>query len=216
VEKMIRVEKLWFTYDNKTYVFEDLDLEITAGLNLLRGPNGSGKTTFSKIISGLLPPTRGSVYIDGIDIYREDDMSRDKLREVVYVHDKPILLRGTLYENLLFGADVMGINIDETRLNSLIKYFEVDGILDKKRDEASAGERQIISFIRAIVVNPRYLILDEPFQYLDDNRRKRVREYLIKLSDSGTTILISTHEKAMLEDADHIYYITNGKIDLLK
>jgi ABC-type multidrug transport system ATPase subunit len=208
---MIRIEDLHFSYD-KEFILKGISLEIGSGITLFRGPNGSGKTTLAKIISGLLPPRRGRVLFDGIDIYQNAPEAKSKLREIVYVHDSPVILKGDVYRNLVYGLRIMKSS-DQSRLTELIKNFDIKPLLNKDGHRISAGERQIVSLVRALAVDPEYLVLDEPLQYLDDKRREKVMNYLITLKEKGKTIIVATHEREILEYADKIYYIKYGSIE---
>jgi len=211
---MIKVVDLSFAY-NKEPILENINMEINSGITVLRGPNGSGKTTLAKIISGLLPPKEGRILIDNIDIYRNSVEAKEKLNELVYVHDAPVILKGSVYKNLVYGLKIIGIN-NYTLLKELIRYFDLDTIIHRNSNELSAGERQIVSLIRAFSVNPRYLILDEPLQYLDDEKRKKVVNYLKKLVGRGATIVIATHEQELARHANTLYYIKYGKVELVE
>jgi len=211
---MIETVNLTFSY-NREPILKNLNIKIMEGITLFRGPNGSGKTTLAKIISGLLPPRSGKVYIDRVDIYNGGLTARKKLLEVVYVHDNPVILKGSVYKNLVYGMKIRGINNHE-KLHTLIEYFGLENLLDKKSYELSAGEKQIVSLIRALSVDPRYLILDEPLQYLDDERRAKIIRYLVKLKERGVTIIIATHEQELTKYADTIYMIKYGNVELKK
>jgi ABC-type multidrug transport system ATPase subunit len=208
---MIKIEDIYFSYD-KEFILKDISLEISSGLTLFRGPNGSGKTTLAKIISGLLPPKKGRVLFDGIDIYLNTPEAKSKLCEIVYVHDSPVILKGDVYRNIVYGLKIMK-STDQSRLTELIKSFDINHLLNKDGHKISAGERQIVSLVRALAVDPDYLVLDEPLQYLDDKRREKVMNYLITLKDRGKTIIVATHERDILEYADKIYYIKYGSIE---
>lgn len=207
---MIKVESLSFAY-NKNPIISNANLVIHPGISLIKGPNGSGKTTLAKILSGLLPPKKGYVYIDGINIYKRDKFSEEKLKEVVYVHDRPVILKGELYKSLIYGMKIMN-KFDHKYMNDLIEYFDIEGILHKEKNEASAGEKQIVSIVRALLTKPRYLLLDEPFQYLDDYRRDQLSKYILQLKDKGVTLIIATHENIYRDKADLILTIKDSKI----
>lgn len=211
---MIEVVNLYFSY-NREPLLENINISIKKGITVFRGPNGSGKTTLAKIISGLLPPKKGKVYIDGVDIYGDSIKAKEKLSEVVYVHDAPVILKGTVYKNLVYGLRIMGYK-DYSLLEELIQYFGLAKLVDRDSSELSAGERQIVSLVRAFSVEPKYLILDEPLQYLDDEKRRKVVNYLIRLEERGVTIIIATHEQELVKYAKALYYIRYGKVELIR
>lgn len=211
---MIEVINLYFSY-NKEPLLENVNLRIKEGITIFRGPNGSGKTTLAKIISGLLPPKKGDVYIDGVNIYEEKRRARWKLREIVYVHDAPVILKGTVHKNLVYGLRIMGYR-DYSLLDELVHYFRLGKLIHRDSSELSAGERQIVSLVRAFSVNPKYLILDEPLQYLDDEKREKVINYLKRIEERGTTIIIATHEQELVKYAKTLYYIRYGSVELIR
>ncbi len=197
---------------NKDPVVRGVSIRIDRGITLFRGPNGSGKTTMAKIISGLLPPKRGTVLIDDVDIYAGDNKAREKLREIVYIHDTPVILKGNVYRNLTYGLRIMG-KTNYTLLSELIDRFGLKRLVHKDAHELSAGEKQIVSLVRGLAVSPSYLILDEPLQYLDDERRREVISYLLELRNEGVTIVIATHEQDLMKYADKIFYIKYGYVE---
>jgi len=203
---MIEAKNVSFKY-GKHYVLHEIDIEFDMGLHLLKGPNGSGKTTLCKIISGLLKPTNGKVYIDGVNIYGEGD--GEILNKVIYVHDKPIILNKSVYENIVFGGIIQGLK--KVNIEDLINRFKLENLLNKNARELSTGYKQLVSLLRAFVVEPHYLILDEPFSNLDDEFRDRILEYLINYSKKHS-IIIATHTPYLDEIATTITYINNGKI----
>ncbi len=197
---------------NKDPVVRGVSIRIDRGITLFRGPNGSGKTTMAKIISGLLPPKRGTVLIDDVDIYAGDNKAKEKLREIVYIHDTPVILKGNVYRNLTYGLRIMG-KTNYTLLSELIDRFGLKRLVHKDAHELSAGEKQIVSLVRGLAVSPSYLILDEPLQYLDDERRREVISYLLELRNEGVTIVIATHEQDLMKYADKIFYIKYGYVE---
>ncbi len=201
---MIKLDKVWFKYDNR-WIFKDLSIDIDGGFILFRGPNGCGKTTLAKIISGLLKPNKGTVYIEDVDIYGSED-APNILDKVIYVHDKPIILKGSVRYNASYGIMVNRRREgDINYVNKLMKLFKIEALADKDAKKLSAGQQQIVSLIRALAVRPKYLILDEPLQYLDDERRELVIKYLQKIIDEDTKVIVATHETELLRYADKIY-----------
>lgn len=203
---MIEAKNISFKY-SKQYILQDLDIKFGKGLHLIKGPNGSGKTTLCKVISGILEPTKGEVYIDGINIY--EDGRRDILNQVIYVHDKPIVLNKSVYENIIFGGIIQGIRT--SNVERLINKFRLENLLEKNARELSTGYKQLVSLLRAFAVKPKYLILDEPFSNLDDEFRDQILEYLMDYSNENT-VVIATHTPYLDDIAYTITYLNNGKI----
>lgn len=203
---MIEARDITFKY-GRQLILKKINISFDKGLHLIKGPNGSGKTTLCKVLSGLLRPFKGEVYIDGVDIYREGN--RDILSNIIYVHDKPIILNRSVYENIIFGAEIK--NLDVSDIQYLINRFRLENILNINALELSAGYKQLISILRALTVKPRYLILDEPFSGLDDEYREEVIDYIIRYSNKNT-VLIATHTPYLDREASTITYLNNGEI----
>lgn len=204
---MIIASGISFKY-SRDYVLRNVNVSFDRGLHLIKGPNGSGKTTLCKIISGLLPPTRGEVYIDGVEIYRGEG-GEEILKKVVYVHDRPIVLNRSVYENIIFGAEIRGINIDD--IDELIAKFNLQDVLNKNANELSTGYKHLVSLLRAFASKPEYLILDEPLLNLDDEFKGKMLEFIVRYS-KRYTVIIATHEPYLDDLAASITYLKNGYI----
>lgn len=204
---MIEGREISFKY-NKHYVLKNIDVTFDKGLHLLKGPNGSGKTTLCKVLSGLLPPTHGRVYIDGIEIYGEED-DEEILKKVIYVHDRPIVLNKSVYKNILFGTQIRRMKAEN--IDQLIEKFNLQNLLDKNAKELSTGYKQLVSLLRAFASKPEYLILDEPFSNLDEEFRDKILESIIDYSRKYT-VIVATHTPYLDDIATSITYINNGYI----
>ncbi|MGC9009857.1 MAG: ATP-binding cassette domain-containing protein [Sulfolobales archaeon] len=185
---------------------------------VIRGPNGSGKTTLMKIISLLYKPTKGLVYIDGMDYWRINSRERYSIkREIVYIHERPILLRDTVLNNITYGLKIRG-ELSESSLKEsrdLLERFMITHLENKKAHELSAGQAQLVSIIRALVLHPSFLVLDEPISNLDRDRRKLLIEILREYKNRfKMSLILSLHEDMLLKDLepDEVYRIYNGKI----
>ena len=205
---MIIVDKVTFKYGRLT-VLNNISIRFEQGLHLIKGPNGSGKTTLCKIISGLLPPTDGKVLIEGKDIYGEN--ADQILNKVIFVHDKPIILNKSVYENLILGLKLRNSYLALDKVELLAEKFNLNGILDKKAAELSMGYKQLITILRAFAVEPKYLVLDEPFSNLDEEYREKVVT-LIKEFSEKNTVIVATHTNYLDDLTDSSFYIKNGGI----
>ncbi|RLF06915.1 MAG: ABC transporter ATP-binding protein [Thermoprotei archaeon] len=213
---MIELRNVWFSYFEDEYVLRDVNLSFEKGITIIMGPNGSGKTTLLKVASLIYKATKGQVTVNGIDYWSLSEGERLKIRRrIVYVHEKPTLLRGSALENVAYGLTIRGIKETEARESALEVMSEL-GIahLANRRDvnRLSAGEKQLIAIARALVLNPDYLFLDEPLAHLHLTKRKNIVELLEKLK-SKTTIVISSHDPIpLLTIADRIVILEEGKI----
>ncbi|WP_238882419.1 ABC transporter ATP-binding protein [Clostridium sp. YIM B02551] len=191
-----------------------LNLEIKKGeIFGFVGPNGAGKTTSMKIISGLLSPDSGEVYIEGIDAIKDNKILKEKIGympDFFGVYDNL-----TALEYLEFYASIYGILGEEGRKLSL-ELLELVNLVDKKDSNVnglSRGMKQRLCLARCLVHNPELLILDEPASGMDPRARFEMKNILKNLKDMGKTILISSHILPELaEICTNLGIIEKGKL----
>ncbi|NJD04524.1 MAG: sulfate/molybdate ABC transporter ATP-binding protein [Ruminiclostridium sp.] len=196
-----------------------IDLKINTGeLVALLGPSGSGKTTLLRIIAGLETPDAGSIIFDG-----EDNTGKSTQdRKVGFVFQHYALFRQmTVFENIAFGLKVRpskfrpskeAINKKVSELLSLVKMEE---LAKRYPAQLSGGQRQRIALARALAVEPKVLLLDEPFGALDAKVRKDLRRWLRKLHDEYpiTSVFVTHDQEEALDIADRIVIFNQGKIE---
>lgn len=177
------------------------------------GINGAGKSTTISIISGLLEKDRGKVIVDGFDLDR-DSVSFKSSIGVVYQHsllDKKLTVR----ENLEVRASLYGMTRKEfeTRLNDLANRLDFRNLLSRPLGKLSGGQRRKIDIARALIHQPKILILDEPTTGLDPKTRKQVWEVIFDLRrEKNLSVLLTTHYMEEAGEADYVVIIDSGKI----
>jgi len=196
-----------------------INLSIRNGeLVALLGPSGSGKTTLLRIIAGLDWPERGTVRFDG-----EDALERSVgERNVGFVFQHYALFRHmNVYENVAFGLRVKprGARPSEaqidTQVRRLLDLVQIQWLADRYPNQLSGGQRQRVALARALAIEPRVLLLDEPFGALDAKVRKELRRWLRTLhSEINVTSVFVTHDQEeALEVADRVVVLNNGRIE---
>ena len=197
----------------------DVNLDINSGeLIALLGPSGCGKTTLLRIMTGLETPDVGTIHFSGEDT--TDVHVRE--RNVGFVFQHYALFRHmTVFENVAFGLRVKPrkerpseAQIRE-KVMSLLKLVQLDWIADRYPSQLSGGQRQRIALARALAVEPKVLLLDEPFGALDAKVRKELRRWLRRLHDElhVTSIFVTHDQEEALEVADRVVVINKGKIE---
>ncbi|MDR2333836.1 sulfate ABC transporter ATP-binding protein [Diaphorobacter ruginosibacter] len=197
----------------------DVNLDIKSGeLIALLGPSGCGKTTLLRIIAGLETADVGTISFSGEDT--TDVHVRD--RNVGFVFQHYALFRHmTVFDNVAFGLRVKPrkerpseAQIKEKVMN-LLKLVQLDWIADRYPSQLSGGQRQRIALARALAVEPKVLLLDEPFGALDAKVRKELRRWLRRLHDElhVTSIFVTHDQEEALEVADRVVVINKGKIE---
>lgn len=197
----------------------DVSLNIGSGeLIALLGPSGCGKTTLLRIIAGLETPDVGSIHFSGEDT--TDVHVRE--RNVGFVFQHYALFRHmTVFENVAFGLRVKPRKQrpSETQIRdkvmSLLKLVQLDWVAERHPSQLSGGQRQRIALARALAVEPKVLLLDEPFGALDAKVRKELRRWLRHLHDElhVTSIFVTHDQEEALEVADRVVVINQGKVE---
>lgn len=214
---MIEYKHVALRYGEKS-VLEDVNLKIKDGeFMVLVGPSGSGKTTMLKIINRLLEPTDGNIYMDDKRI--KDYNQRDLRLSTGYVLQQIALFPNlTVAENIAIIPEMKGWNKDKIKQNTA-ELLEMVGLpakeyADRFPSMLSGGEQQRVGIVRAIIGEPRILLMDEPFSALDAISRKQLQVLTKKLhNEFGVTIIFVTHDtdEALLL-ADRIAVLQNGQI----
>ena len=208
---MIILRDVWYKY-GEVIGIRGVNVAFNTGINFLVGPNGSGKTTLLKVASTIYRPHRGEVIIDDRDPWENKELRKTLRRNIVYVHENPILFRGTVLDNLMLPLIYRGFDTKDAKREalSILDMFGLRGLADKKRRELSAGQRQMVSLLRGFILKPKYLLLDEPTNSLDLNSRRRVLHYL---ENTKATIIIATHDLLLpLELGGRIFRMDGGSI----
>lgn len=197
----------------------DVSLNVPTGeLVALLGPSGCGKTTLLRIIAGLETPDTGSIHFQGKDA--TDTAARE--RQVGFVFQHYALFRHmTVFENVAFGLRVRSKKTRpneaeiKRRVHELLNLVQLDWLADRYPPQLSGGQRQRIALARALAVEPKVLLLDEPFGALDAKVRKDLRRWLRRLHDELhiTSVFVTHDQEEALEVADTIVVMNQGKIE---
>lgn len=197
----------------------DVSLEFPTGkLVALLGPSGCGKTTLLRIIAGLETADAGQVILDGIDA--SDSHVRERQVGFVFQH-YALFKHMTVFENVAFGLRVKPRKERpteaqiRTKVHDLLKLVQLDWLADRFPSQLSGGQRQRIALARALAVEPKVLLLDEPFGALDAKVRKELRRWLRRLHDEihVTSIFVTHDQEEALEVADEVVLMNQGRVE---
>ena len=214
----IDFEHVWFSYDNNdVYALEDFTLSIKAGEFIgIVGPSGSGKSTLLSLLMGLYKPTKGAIYINGIDIAKYDS---SVLRHLMgYVFQQAYLFKGSIKDNLtLFDTSIsyddMVDAAKQVNLDSMIEqlpegYHTPVGYLGSL---LSDGQKQLLAFGRTLIRKTPILLLDEATANIDSHTEKQIQASIENIRGSKTIVSIA-HRLSTVQDANKIVYMEYGKI----
>lgn len=213
----IEFKDVYFAYKDDDYILKDFSLKIAAGERIaLVGETGGGKSTIINIASRFYEPTKGKVYIDGID-YKEMPLKWVQMN-LGYVLQTPYLFSGSIRDNILYGRDDateedMLRAAEVVGLDELVKSFKdgYDTEVGEGGGKLSQGEKQLVSFARALIKDPAILILDEATSSVDTYQEKRIQDAIEKLLEGRTSITVA-HRLSTIVTSDRILYIHQGRI----
>ena len=195
-------------------VLKDVSLEIPSGsLTALLGPSGGGKTTLLRVIAGLEQPDEGRIEIDGI----EATALPPQRRGVGFVFQHYAAFKHmTVEKNVAFGLSIRKRPKDEVkaRVRELLELVHLENFADRYPAQLSGGQRQRMALARALAVEPKVLLLDEPFGALDAQVRKELRAWLRRLHDEVhvTTVFVTHDQEEAMEVADDIVVVADGEV----
>jgi len=174
------------------------------------GANGAGKTTTIRMLCGLTRPTAGSASIDGLDVWRDRFRIRSKFG---YVSQKFSLYSDlTVRENLRFFAGAYRQDHINDRVERMVKEMDLEPYRDARAAKLSGGYRQLLSMACALIHEPSLLFLDEPTAGLDPVHRQQIWDFLYQVTQSGTTIFVTTHYMDEAERCTDVGFVQHGRL----
>jgi sulfate transport system ATP-binding protein len=194
---------------------DDVSIEVpSGGLTALLGPSGSGKSTLLRVIAGLEAPDKGQVLIDGEDATKV----RVQDRNVGFVFQHYAAFKHmTVFDNVAFGLKIRnkGKPAIAERVDSLLSLVHLDGFAHRFPSQLSGGQRQRMALARALAVEPKVLLLDEPFGALDAQVREELRVWLRRLHDDVhvTTVFVTHDQEEAMDVAEQVAVIHEGRIE---
>ena len=213
----VKFEDVWFRYTESRWVLQGLDFEIRPGEKVaVVGPTGTGKSTMADIIMRFYDPSRGNVFIDGVNL--RDIELKSYRRQIGVVPQDPVLMKGTLAYNIGYGYP--GVTEDD-----LVRAAKIAGIYDfinglpeqfdtevgERGVTLSGGQRQRVAIARAVVRDPKILIMDEATSSLDALVEQQVQDAMRNAMEGRTSVVIA-HRLSTIRDADRILVMNNGRV----
>lgn len=220
----IKIENLVFDYikneDGYTIrAIDDVSFTVERGsFTAVIGQNGSGKSTLAKNINGLLVPTSGKIYVDGLDTSDEANIW-DVRQKVAMVFQNPDnqIVSSIVEDDVAFGPENLGIDPDEirVRVDEALASVEMYDHRKKAPHLLSGGQKQRIAIAGAVAMEPECIVFDEPTAMLDPKGRKEVLEVIRKLNAKGITVLLITHFMEEAAQADKIVVMDDGVVKMV-
>jgi len=206
--------------DQQLRVLDNVSLEVAQGeLVAIVGPSGAGKSSLLAVCGGLRTPTSGKVFINGADIstLKQAKLSQIRSQHIGFIFQQSNLVPSlTAINQLLLTIYLQGLRpkrSDRARASALLEEMGILRLKGRRPDQLSGGERQRVGIARALMSEPKLLLVDEPTSMLDHDRGKKIVELLARACHQhNVATAMVTHDLSMLESADRILYISDGKM----
>ncbi len=215
-ENVLKIQNLCKSYDGRAIV-HDVSFLVKGGeIAGLIGPNGAGKTTCFYMICGLISADKGSVFVNECDISALPMHKRTRLG-LGYLPQEPSIFRKLSVEDNILAVLQLRTDLNNTQrrqhLNALLAEFHITHIRQLQGISLSGGERRRVEIARALAMNPKFILLDEPFAGVDPISISDIQHIILQLKERGIGVLITDHNyREMLDTCDHAYVLHNGGI----
>jgi lipopolysaccharide export system ATP-binding protein len=213
--RSLKVKEIYKSY-RKHRAVNGISIEINQGEIVgLLGPNGAGKTTTFNVITGLIKPDEGTVFLDDTDITEMPMYQRARHGLGYLTQESSVFRKLTVADNIMAILEMMPLSPQQRqdRLKNLLQELSIAHLADKKAHSISGGERRRVEVTRALVTNPAFLLLDEPFTGIDPIARADIQQVVVKLKERGIGVLLTDHNvRETLEITDRAYVVYEGKI----
>jgi len=203
----LKVEQLFFDADH-TRILSGVDLDLSSdALTVLMGPNGAGKSVFLRLIHGLLTPTAGQIFWNG------KPLTKEIRRRQAMVFQKPVLLRRSVKANLNFALGLRKWTGRNERLATALAAVGLSGLEDRPARVLSGGEQQRLALARALVLQPKVLLLDEPTANLDPASVLLIEDAIRTVRKSGVKVILVTHDQHQAQRlGEEVAFLHRGRI----
>ncbi|MFA6007771.1 MAG: ABC transporter ATP-binding protein [Candidatus Shapirobacteria bacterium] len=219
-KSMMHFDNVVFGYETDKPILKKVNFNFLEGKTYaIVGPTGGGKSTLASLMSRLYDPQKGTVYLSNCDIrtYRPEDLAR----KIGFILQETYLFTGTVGENIVYGNPEFK-NYSKKKLEKLLKSLNLEALINKFEDgldtkivynseSISLGQKQLISFIRAIIRRPKLLIMDEATANIDTVTETLLQTIIDKLPENTTKVIIA-HRLNTIKKADEIYFVNNGRV----
>ena len=220
----IKVENLVFDYikneDESTFrAIDDVSFTVEKGsFTAIIGQNGSGKSTLAKNINGLLVPTAGKIYVDGLDSADPENIWEVRQRvAMVFQNPDNQIVSSVVEDDVAFGPENLGVDPKEIRkrVDEALKSVEMYEFRRKAPHLLSGGQKQRIAIAGAVAMEPECIVFDEPTAMLDPRGRREVMNVIHRLNEKGITALLITHFMEEAAQADKVIVLDQGEVKMI-
>ncbi|MDP2519573.1 energy-coupling factor ABC transporter ATP-binding protein [Shimia thalassica] len=206
---MINIHNVSLSYADRT-VLRDVSLSLTERRIAVIGANGSGKSSFARMLNGLVLPTKGEVEIDGLNTRTQGKDIRQKVGFVFQNPDNQIVFP-VVEEDLAFGMKNLGFSKEKItqKTDEILTRYDMRDLREHPAHLLSGGQKQLLAISGVLVMEPSYIIMDEPTTLLDLRNKRRVSEAIMALEQ---TVILISHDLDLLHDFDRVIVFDEGRV----
>lgn len=206
---MINIHNVSLSYADRT-VLRDVSLSLTERRIAVIGANGSGKSSFARMLNGLVLPTEGEVEIDGLNTRTQGKDIRQKVGFVFQNPDNQIVFP-VVEEDLAFGMKNLGFSKEKIaqKTDEILTRYDMRDLREHPAHLLSGGQKQLLAISGVLVMEPSYIIMDEPTTLLDLRNKRRVSEAIMALEQ---TVILISHDLDLLNDFDRVIVFDEGRV----
>jgi len=211
---MIQIKNLYFKYEDEL-VLNNINLKLKdSSYTAIIGANGSGKTTLAKHLNALLLPTKGSVIVNGIDT-KKDQFNVRKNIGFIFQNPEDQLVHSIVEEDIAFGLENIGIetNVMKNKVRNILRLLNIEYLEKKNVNMISAGQKQLTALAGILVMEPKYIVFDEPTTTLDNKNKRNIMSIIAKLNKKNKIgIILVTNLLNDIKYADNVVVMGKGNI----
>lgn len=223
----VKLKDLYFKYSihtDRSFILQNINIELNRGeYVVIAGRNGSGKSTLLKIIDLIYPPERGDIYIFGNLINEKNIYEARKRIGLVFQNPDTQLITGTVVDELAFGLENAGLSPNKIKsiIEETVEITGIKSLIDRRTDELSGGEKQLVALASVLAMKPDILLLDEPFSMINVIYKERILKIIENFIRGGKTVVLVSHnlETALNEAlnnslmADRCIIMQSGRVE---
>lgn len=212
--KMIEIRNLYFKYEEE-FVLKNVDLKIKDGsFTAIIGANGSGKTTLAKHFNALLTPTKGNIFVDGVDTKKDEANARKKIG-FVFQNFEDQLIYSIVEEDIAFGLENLGL--DSSKISKIVENtldrLSLKHLAKRNVNTLSLGQKQLVALAGVLAMKPEYIVFDEPTTMLDARNKKKIMNIINDVNKKDKiTIMLITNILDDLKYASNIIILKGGNV----
>lgn len=214
MSEIIRCEYIYKTFSpGDVQAVKNVSMNISKGIHIIMGKSGSGKSTLLHILSGLEKPSRGNVYYEGLDMYKEADLDDLRRNHFGFVFQSYNLIPEINVRDNILMPSYIAKRKEIKRYEMLIEKLDLTKKIKQLPETLSGGEQQRVAIARALINSPKVVFADEPTGNLDEYNKNKVMELLVEsCRENDATLLMVTHDADQLKYADYSYLMKDGEI----